>query len=161
MAYRSVKQSSRIILLTAILAGLGLTLWFLLERDRRPAYGSEAGTTNQRSQPIRLTHATNGLIQAPQTGANILVAAAHELAKGRSPETGRTTLEQLRRHLSSLSAEAASKEIREALDSRVDAGTGMQFKLAKERHAFQRRLFTIPRSPSGKRDSARTRLRRS
>lgn len=117
-------------LLVGLVAGLGVTLvWKYRGSDRQPRRGSEAPATVQPIQSSPVAGITGEVNPAPPT-TNAPAMTVLGLATGRSPEAVRASLDSLRRHIAALPTDAASREIREALDAGTDALTGMEFKLA-------------------------------
>jgi hypothetical protein len=125
-------RTTRIILLIAVAAGMGLLVWRYRNGERQHSGDGGVGVTNRpvrRTEPPRVVSGMGESMRA-QPSTNSSAATVLKMAAGRPTEVGRATLEELRRHIASLPTNAASREIREALDSRTDAPTGMEFKLA-------------------------------
>ena len=118
----------RTICVVALAVGVGLLIWRHQDGNRQPLRARGGQVTNQGVQvanPAKKAEPTQASA-APATS----VATALRRAAARSAVFGRADLENLRRHIASLPTDAASREIRAALDTHADAATGLGFKLS-------------------------------
>jgi len=126
MKSHTFKPLLQYVALAAAAALVGFVgIWFGWQSDQARKSVREA----RPAQPASGEQASaGGSAPARNDSANAFVSAANMLATALDSQKARATLDQLRAQLKSMSPAVASRAIRQTLDSRADAPTGMEFK---------------------------------